>query len=136
MDGRRLDLPDDSFDVVLSFSSIEHFGGHAAATESLREMGRVVRPGGVVVVTTELVVNGVSHQEFFLPEQVFRDLIEPSGLGLIEDIDFALSKETLSIVVNAGYAGWEEITPHVLIRHGDMVWTSIVLFLEKPAHRH
>ncbi len=133
MDGRRLDLPDDSFDVAFSFSSIEHFGGHMAAAESLREMGRVVRPGGVVVITTELVVNGVSHQEFFLPDQIYRNLIEPSGLRLIEDIDFSLSEETLSALVNAGHVGWEEIIPHVLIRYGDIVWTSIALFLEKPA---
>jgi SAM-dependent methyltransferase len=134
MDGRRLDLPDNSFDVVFSFSSIEHFGGHAAAAESLCEMGRVVRPSGVVIITTELIVNGVSHQEFFLPDQIYRNLIEPSGLRLVEDVDFSLSEETLSAVTNTGHMGWEEITPHVLIRYGDIVWTSIALFLEKPAH--
>jgi len=49
-DGRALTYPDSSFDAAYSISVLEHIpdGGDSAA---IRELIRVVRPGGVVVVT-------------------------------------------------------------------------------------
>lgn len=133
MDGLNLALDDDSFDIIFSFSAIEHFGGHPAATRAMREMARVLRPQGLVVLTTELILNGAPHPEFFLPEEINHELIEPSGLKLVEDIDFSLSEETLaSRVVNLDHFGWQSITPHYILRHGKWLWTSVLFFLEKP----
>ena len=47
-DAQRLDLPDESFDVVLSVMGMIFAPDHAAAT---RELARVCRPGGRVAVT-------------------------------------------------------------------------------------
>jgi SAM-dependent methyltransferase len=51
-DVRNLPYPDDTFDQVFSISVLEHVapaeGGDAGA---LREIGRVLRPGGVLVLT-------------------------------------------------------------------------------------
>src|SRR3954454_6409588 len=46
MDARQLSFPDASFDVVISFSSIEHFGSPDEIAAAAREIGRVLRPGG------------------------------------------------------------------------------------------
>ena len=48
MDGRHLEFADGTFDVAYSLSSIEHFGGVPGAVQTLREMARVTKPGGVV----------------------------------------------------------------------------------------
>jgi SAM-dependent methyltransferase len=61
-DARRIPAPDASFDAVVSLSSIEHFGlgryGDALDLDADRiaaaEMRRVLRPGGVLVLTTTL----------------------------------------------------------------------------------
>jgi SAM-dependent methyltransferase len=53
MDGRALDFPDASFDVVFSVSSLEHFGGPADIARGASELGRVLRPGGHAVIITE-----------------------------------------------------------------------------------
>jgi SAM-dependent methyltransferase len=58
----RIPAPDAAFDAVVSLSSIEHFGlgryGDAvdldADSAAAAEMRRVLRPGGVLVVTTTL----------------------------------------------------------------------------------
>lgn len=48
-DVQHLPFPDESFDVVLSTEVIEHVRAPAVA---VRELGRVLRPGGTLVVTT------------------------------------------------------------------------------------
>ncbi|HZN03078.1 MAG TPA: class I SAM-dependent methyltransferase [Candidatus Polarisedimenticolia bacterium] len=50
-DGTRLSFPAASFDVVVSFSSIEHIPGAADRRAALAEMTRVLRPQGHLVVT-------------------------------------------------------------------------------------
>jgi SAM-dependent methyltransferase len=133
MDGRSLLFDDSSFDVVFSFSSIEHFGGHSAARRAMREMGRVVRPGGVVVIATELILNGLPHPEYFLPDEIIRELIEPSGLQLVEDIDFSLSPETLIFgATDLDSPGWESISPHYVFKRTKWLWTSVLFFGQKP----
>lgn len=78
MDALDLRFVDGTFDFAFSMGSIEHFGGYDAAVRSLREMARVVRPGGVVAVTTEVVVDGGPGKstpglELFHPDRI-RDL--------------------------------------------------------------
>ncbi len=49
-DARSLPLPDESFDVVISASTFRGLGDKGVRAQALREAGRVVRPGGRVVV--------------------------------------------------------------------------------------
>jgi SAM-dependent methyltransferase len=48
-DARVLPNPDQSFDVVVSFETIEHFAEH---DKFLMEIKRVLRPGGLLIVST------------------------------------------------------------------------------------
>jgi SAM-dependent methyltransferase len=57
MDGRELEFPDASFDIVFSVSSIEHFGGPSDIARGACELGRVLRPGGHAVIITECFVH-------------------------------------------------------------------------------
>jgi ubiquinone/menaquinone biosynthesis C-methylase UbiE len=50
-DATRLSFPDASFDVAVSYSTIEHIPGADERRAALEEMTRVVRPGGHVAVT-------------------------------------------------------------------------------------
>jgi len=61
-DARSLALPDGAFDVVVSLSSVEHFGlgrygdelDLGADAAAMAEMRRVLRPGGALVFTTSV----------------------------------------------------------------------------------
>ena len=53
MDGRQLAFRNETFDLVYSLSSIEHFGGMDGAATTIREMGRVLKPGGILALATE-----------------------------------------------------------------------------------
>jgi SAM-dependent methyltransferase len=48
-DGRHLPFPDHSFDVVFSYSVLQHFSKDDAR-DSIREAARVTRPGGTVLI--------------------------------------------------------------------------------------
>ena len=48
-DGRNLPFPDHSFDVVYSYSVLQHFSKDDAR-DSIREAARVTRPGGTVLI--------------------------------------------------------------------------------------
>ena len=50
-DGRHLTYSDNHFDAAFAVSVLEHIPGDGD-TEAMREMVRVVKPGGLVVVTT------------------------------------------------------------------------------------
>jgi SAM-dependent methyltransferase len=50
-DGTALDFEDSTFDVVVSFSTIEHIPYKEARQKVLEEIARVVKRGGYVVVT-------------------------------------------------------------------------------------
>ncbi|MBN2006008.1 MAG: methyltransferase domain-containing protein [Anaerolineae bacterium] len=132
MDGCDLKYPDAVFDIVFSFSSIEHFGGHKAASRSMKEMARVLKPGGVLALTTELVLNNLSHSEFFLADEVQSFLVKPSGLQLLEDIDFTISPSLMNDPVDLAT---EHLTkfPNIVCKVGNHLFTSVLLFLRKPA---
>ena len=124
MDARSLDFPDDSFDVIFSLSSIEHFGSAADVRRAAGEIGRVLRPGGHALIATEcfvrlhpidaLPVRGLVHAvtlgrrprrttlggrraavgEAFTARELSRLIVEPSGLRLVQPLDRSLSAES------------------------------------------
>jgi SAM-dependent methyltransferase len=64
-DGNAIPWPDDHFDVVLSWGSLEHIAGGYAQT--LREIRRVLKPGGLLFVHPGLYYGALGNHlgEFF-----------------------------------------------------------------------
>ena len=128
MDGRRLAFRDGTFDLAYSLSSIEHFGGVENAALTLREMGRILRPGGVVALATEYVLSGPPHEETFQPAE-FMQLIDQPGLELVEPIDTGVFRRYTFTPVDLYGDPFE--TPHMLVRFYDTVFTTVMVFLRK-----
>jgi SAM-dependent methyltransferase len=131
-DGLRLPFKDGTFDVVYSLSSIEHFGGHDMAAVAMREKARVLKPGGIAVVATELVLEGPANDEFFARDVLDRCVIESSELIPLEQLDDApppreLIDDPVVIAENI------DRHPHLVMGEGAMRWTSVIVFLRKPS---
>jgi SAM-dependent methyltransferase len=138
MDARALDFSDASFDVVFSLSSIEHFGDHRDVARAAREIGRVLRPGGLAFIVTEcfvarrplnspLIQTGVRIAtlgrrcknatprrravDVFTPRELRRWIVQPSGLELVQPLDLTVSPETWeNIIVWRGGGEFEAST--------------------------
>lgn len=131
MNGLALDAPDGRFDIVFCLSSIEHFGSLADKQRALAEMFRVLKPGGVAVVTTEVVLNrlGRGHQ-YFQREDLMR-LVNAVGFRVDPPVDWRIeaphAARPLALPIEF------EAVPHVILRNFHTIYTSVALFLMKPA---
>lgn len=83
LDMREIDLPDGSIDFCYSISTFEHIGTDADFLKHLRGVARVLKPGGVYALTTEV---RLGDRTFDLPgnhcfklDHLFR-LFEDAGL--------------------------------------------------------
>ncbi len=134
MSGLELKFPDASFDIVYTLSSIEHFGGHEAATTAMREMARVTKPGGVACIVSELLLSTEVAPDFFTLPDVREYLVEASDLKLIEpDIDLRISESLLAYPSHMG-TDPPDASPHIVVTgYGDLsaTWTSFILFFRK-----
>ncbi|MDQ4132797.1 MAG: FkbM family methyltransferase [Actinomycetota bacterium] len=157
MDGRRLRYPDETFDGVFSSSSVEHFGDLQDVANAAYEMGRVLKPGGVLSLSTEIRLSGPpggigwpGMTLVFSPENLQRFIIDASGLEPVDELQTTVSDSTLATqrditlaiqdhhakVAAAGdealdeYALWE--FPHLVLVHEGYVFTSVHLALRKP----
>lgn len=128
MDGRTLSFDDNTFDIAYSLSSIEHFGGLKGAIEATREMARVLRPGGVLALATEYVLAGPPHDETFQPAEI-DTLVKESGLALVEPIDTRVYQRYSYAPIDLHATPYQ--TPHMVVRFGDTVFTTVMMFLRK-----
>jgi SAM-dependent methyltransferase len=143
MSGTDLRFEDESFDAIFSSSSIEHFGDFGDVRRSVEEMFRVLRPGGVAALATEFRLEGPG---LGLPGLLRFD--EPELRSLLLDglwwdpgtpFDLSIDGQTVSHPVlmgdamadlEAGTRGWSQY-PHVVLRDGDYLWTSVHVSLIK-----
>lgn len=128
MDGRSLKFADGTFDVSYSLSSIEHFGGFEGAAQTMREMARVLKPGGILALATEYVISGPPQEETFQPAEVHA-LLQASGLALVEPLDERVYQRYESEPVDLADNPYR--SPHMTVRLGETVFTSVMAFLRK-----
>jgi len=128
MDGRQLGFKDGTFDIAYSLSSIEHFGGVDGAAATIRDMGRVLKPGGILAIATEYVLAGPPHPETFQPAEIAA-LIDHPGLELVEPIDDRVYRRYPATPVDLYRDPYQ--TPHMVVRFNDTVFTTVMIFLRK-----
>ena len=146
MDARRLGFADESFDAVVSFSSIEHFGTRQEIAHASREIGRVLKQGSHAFLVTEGFVRqhpldrvrlrgsreiralgGRPHRLSLRPSgdvltrrELHECVVAPSGLSLVQPLDLSVRGETrrnVQRLAGAGSALCPGVRyPHVLLR--------------------
>jgi SAM-dependent methyltransferase len=144
MNALDLRYEDESFNGVFSSSSIEHFGTHADVRRCLEEIVRVLRPGGVATLSTEYRLDGPSPglegTLMFDTEELLLAL-DRLPWSLVSPLETNLSTATAASEVSFAEAAEDVVNerarwrtyPHLVLREGEFVWTSIHLGLQKQA---
>lgn len=143
MNALDLRFENDTFDAVFCLSSVEHFGGFGGAVRALSELHRVLRVGGIGVITTECIVNGepVFDNPFlylFTPELLDQLARSIPGFEPVEPIDFHVSEVSMATVASQQHAvelARQNLTqyPHVVMEREGRYFTSAAVFLRKIA---
>jgi SAM-dependent methyltransferase len=152
MNALNLMYEDSSFDAIFSSSSIEHFGSFTDVRRAMSEMCRVLRPGGIVSLSTEFRLSGSGDLPgtlLFDVSGIHEHLVGNLPWKLTSPIDSRVSKETLNTetdfeifltdnrkqVAKHGELLFHEHRwsryPHVVLRHEGKAWTSVHLTIQK-----
>lgn len=149
MDARQLGYEDGTFDLVYSCGAIEHFGRPEEIRQAARQIGRVLRPGGIAAIATEFSVAGpagyLGHDTLLFDPDAIADLIiEPSGCEPVTEPEFTVSESTrarrvpfsealgdLSRTGDGSPPEWSRY-PHILLEEGARQWTSYQVTVQKP----
>ncbi len=79
MDARDMRMEDGSVDFIYSSSSLEHFGTLDEISAAVREMTRVLRVGGVISLSTELLLTGqqpwLNENTYLFTESVLNEAV-------------------------------------------------------------
>lgn len=152
MDARDLRYEDNTFDGVFSSGSIEHFGDVGDVGRALLEICRVLRPGGIAAISTELRLEGappgLPGVLMFDSEQL-KELFAGPGWELVGPLSVAVSEATratallfsdahadvLAHVERYGRLRFDTLEwsryPHLVLRHDGLLFTSVHITLRK-----
>ena len=68
-DVRRLDFPNDRFDLIFSNSTLDHFASKTDITDSIAEFFRALAPSGMLLITLDNPMNPVVWCRNLLPQR-------------------------------------------------------------------
>jgi SAM-dependent methyltransferase len=143
MNALDLRYDESTFDGVFCLSSLEHFGGFDGAVQGLRQMHRVLKPGGVAAITTECIVNGAKVLDLpglmlFTPALIDALSRSVPGLERVEPVDFSISAASLATAYPLERAmedakRFHTEYPHIVVEMQGRHFTSVSLFFRKTA---
>jgi len=96
----QIKYPDNFFDIVISFSAIEHI--YQQDVIAIQEMVRICKPGGKIIISTDIANTHqwVSGGYFYDEQSLFNRLIIPSRCVIDGDYDFSFMNTDQEILNN------------------------------------
>jgi SAM-dependent methyltransferase len=94
MDMRDVSFPDETFDFAYSSCAIEHIGKRDDFNRHLREVGRVLKPGGVYAFTTEFTYAEQTVEmpgNYYFSRHALAEMVRESGLYCDAQFDTTLA---------------------------------------------
>ena len=145
----KLHLPSNAFDAVFCCAAIECLGSLDAVAVAAREIGRLLKPGGVAAFVTEYRVEGPADRRgfhddviLFTPQTLSEHVVAASGLTLREpivtfqsDATFETRRELADFRSHAATShGLDEkraSQPNLVLYHDGFLFCPVALTLHK-----
>ena len=109
----------------------------------MKEIEKVLKPGGIAVIATEYILNEKEHPEFFNKKTIYSDLINKlDKLKLVEPLDLRITTSTLDTVIDHFTidVNWDKMDeeykkshPLILLKIRNILFTSIMIVFQKQA---
>jgi SAM-dependent methyltransferase len=152
MSGTDLRFEDNTFDGVFTYSSIEHFGGKENARKCIQEIERVLKPGGIASIATEIFVgNDVNElyiarqkyskfpikmlrryqilNEMFTQEEFEKYIINATRLEPISPVNYSIDPKDVNKAIE--YPLKKPHNVHIMLDLAGIKWSSIHVALKK-----
>ena len=95
-------------------------------------MYRVTKPGGVACIATELILNRSTHREYFALGELESVILSSTPMRLVGgDLDLRIAESLFEHPIDLACDDLA-VSPHLVLKSGAVIFTSIVLFLQKP----
>lgn len=137
MDALNLRYDDSTFNGIFSCGSLEHFGTLQNVARAVSEMARVLKPGGILTLSTEFRISGPDTFGYpgtliFTPDMLMEHVIMPSGLTPVDDFQADVSVATVASAypISEAIESGTRSRSIALQNHG-FIWTSASLCLRK-----
>lgn len=143
MDSTDMDFADNSFDILFSFSSLEHFGKNEAIVKSVRDSYRVLKKGGIYVLSVDYLLDSPEEKnrdkrkglagELFAKGDIFDLIINSAGFKVAHEIDFHVKRNKITNVYNfnTGESTSGRIHPHIYLSYDNLLFSSLSISLLK-----
>jgi SAM-dependent methyltransferase len=118
-DVRALDFPDGAFDVVVSNSTLDHFGDLEELSAALGELARVLAPGGSLVLTLDNPLNPLVALRNRIPGLLARLGVIPYRMGATcgpRRLDALLREHGLAVVARGATMHFPRVLAAVWLR--------------------
>ncbi len=129
MDARDLKFEDNTFDFCFSLSALEHMGSKKSKLKALKEIYRVLKPAGILAMTTELILNRLGRGRSYFRLEELQEMCKNAGFEIVGDISTSIEEEfsypPLALPMEF------KRTPHLILRNFNSIYTSFSLFLSK-----
>jgi SAM-dependent methyltransferase len=149
MDATDIDFADNQFDILFSFSSVEHFGTDDRILRAMREAHRVLKPGGIYALSVDYAYQSPPRRwwrptarrrrrglpgELFTREEVVELLIRAADFQIVQDIAFDVPPDEITNVyeVATGRSSTGNVYPHIHLHADGYLFSSLFLALFKP----
>ncbi len=146
MDMRQLEFEESAFDFCYSSCAIEHIGEYNDMLQHLNEVHRVLKEGGIYVLTTEFLFGEESvcdPGQYIFSADYLRELLSGSRLAIASQPDCRITPHTINhpfppnmsdlcYVDERGLSKpLMDVFPHVILLRGKYPFTSLLLVLRK-----
>ncbi len=143
MDSTNMDFADNSFDILFSFSSLEHFGKNETIIKSVRDSYRVLKKGGIYVLSVDYLLDPPKEKnrdkrkglagELFAKEDILNLIIDSAGFKVAHEIDFHVKRGKITNVYNfeTGESTSGKIHPHIYLSYDNHLFSSLFISLLK-----
>jgi len=147
MDATKIVFGDSLFDILFSFSSLEHFGETDKIQQAMCEAFRVLKPGGIYVLAVDHILHpaptpAVRDSRVDLAGAAFTrdevlELVGTAGFLLKEPVAFDVPRSSVGNVYDnttreSSSGNW---FPHIYLGYEDYLFSSLFLALFKSPDR-